>query len=233
MTKSLLELSADRSTRKIFQRTSFPKRWPPRLSEGEECRTTFLQMAIGREIRSIRTRHGMTALELATSAGISAGMLSKVENGSISPSLDTLQALSSALGVSVSALFRRFGGKSRAVLVKAGKGMDVERRGTRAGHHYNLLGYIGSSTDNTLVEPYLITLSQPSDEFPIFHHDGTEFLYLLEGEFVYRHGDNLYRMSPGDSLFFDADTPHGPNELMRFPIRFLSVISYRVGQSVD
>jgi hypothetical protein len=33
-------------------------------------------------------------------------------------------------------------------------------------------------------------------------------------------------MKPGDSLFFDADAPHGPEELVQLPIRFLSVISY-------
>ncbi len=50
---------------------------------------------------------------------------------------------------------------------------------------------------------------------------------MLEGEVVYRHADKPYPMRPGDSLFFDADAPHGPDELRRLPIRFLSVISYR------
>ena len=49
--------------------------------------------------------------------------------------------------------------------------------------------------------------------FPTFQHEGMEFLYMLEGEVVYRHGGKLYRMKPGDSLFFDADAPHGPEEL--------------------
>ncbi len=42
---------------------------------------------------------------------------------------------------------------------------------------------------------------------------------------VYRHADKLYPMRPGDSLFFDADAPHGPEELTSCSIRFLSVIS--------
>jgi uncharacterized cupin superfamily protein len=56
-----------------------------------------------------------------------------------------------------------------------------------------------------------------------------EFLYMLEGEVVYRHGNNLYRMMPGDSLFFDADAPHGPHELTKLPMKYLSIISYRQG----
>ena len=50
---------------------------------------------------------------------------------------------------------------------------------------------------------------------------------MLEGEVVYRHGDKTYPMLPGDALFFDADAPHGPEELKKLPIRFLSVICYR------
>ena len=49
---------------------------------------------------------------------------------------------------------------------------------------------------------------------------------MLEGDVLYRHADKTYRLSPGDSLFFDADAPHGPKELRRLPIRFLAVIAY-------
>lgn len=69
-------------------------------------------------------------------------------------------------------------------------------------------------------------MTENSDVFPMFQHDGMEFLYMLEGEVVYRHGSNLYRMLPGDSLFFDADAPHGPEELIKLPMRYLSIISY-------
>jgi mannose-6-phosphate isomerase-like protein (cupin superfamily) len=41
---------------------------------------------------------------------------------------------------------------------------------------------------------------------------------------VYRHGSRVYEMSRGDSLYFDADAPHGPEELNQLPIRFLSFI---------
>lgn len=199
------------------------------IDEGER-----LQAAIGREIRSIRIRYGLSATELASAAGISIGMLSKVEHGSISPSLDTLQALSSALGVLPTALFRRYEENYNAVFVKAGQGLNVGRRGTRAGHHYDLLGYMGSNTAGVVVEPYLVSLSQPLDELPVFHHDGLELLYMLEGEILYRHDSNLYRMKPGDSLFFDARAPHGPCELIKMPIQLLSVISYRAAwQATD
>ena len=196
----------------------------PHALAGE--RDNHLEVAIGREVHASRARLGLTVADLAAAAGLSAGMPSKIENGVISPSLTTLQALSRALGLPVTALFRRFEEKRDAVFVKAGQGLAIERRGTRNGHQYHLLGHSGDPAARVVVEPYLITLTAESDAFPLFQHEGLELLYMLEGEVAYRHADRLYDMQPGDSLFFDADAPHGPEQLRRLPIRFLSVISY-------
>jgi transcriptional regulator with XRE-family HTH domain len=176
-----------------------------------------LEVAIGREVREFRKKLDMTVADLAKLADLSAGMLSKIENGMTSPSLDTLH-------VPVTAFFRRYEEERDATFVPAGQGLTIERRGTRAGHQYQLLGH--TLRKNIAVEPYLITLSEKSDVFPIFQHAGVEFLYMLEGEVGYRHGNKTYVMRPGDSLFFDADAPHGPDELRKLPIRFLSIICY-------
>jgi transcriptional regulator with XRE-family HTH domain len=190
------------------------------------ARDNMLEVAIGREVRGFRTKLGLTVAEVAEAAGISVGMLSKIENGLTSPSLSTLQTLSRALGVPVTALFRRYEERREAVHVKAGTGMIIERRGTRAGHQYQLLGHISNPSSNLVVEPYLITLNSESDVFPLFQHAGLELIYMLEGEVVYRHSDKLFPLTPGDSLFFDADAPHGPEELKQLPARYLSIISY-------
>jgi transcriptional regulator with XRE-family HTH domain len=188
------------------------------------ARENHLEVAIGREVRAFRQQLDMTVMELAKAAGLSTGMLSKIENGGISPSLSTLQALSRALHVPVTAFFRRFEEERAATFVRAGEGLKIERRGTRAGHQYELLGH--SSGKRILVEPYLITLTEESDVFPLFQHSGLEFIYMLEGEVGYRHSDKTYVLQPGDSLYFDADAPHGPEELRKLPIRFISVIAY-------
>jgi len=190
------------------------------------ARDNMLEVAIGREVRAFRNKLGITASDLARAADLSLGMLSKIENGVTSASLTTLQRLSKALGVPVTSLFRRFEERRDAVFVSAGQGLLIERRGTRAGHQYQLLGHTGGLSGAVVVEPYMITLTEESEVFPLFQHGGHELIYMLEGEVVYRHADKLYSMKPGDSLFFDADAPHGPEELVRLPIRFLSVISY-------
>ncbi|MFJ6327344.1 MULTISPECIES: helix-turn-helix domain-containing protein [unclassified Rhizobium] len=191
-----------------------------------EPKENNLEMAIGHEVRAYRKKLGITVTDLAAATGISLGMLSKIENGNISPSLTTLQSLSRALGVPLTSFFRRYEEPHNAVFVKAGQGVELERRGTRAGHQYNLLGHIDNNSSGVIVEPYLITLTADSDVFPTFQHEGMEFLYMLEGEVMYRHGDELYPMQPGDSLFFDADAPHGPEVLVKLPAKYLSIISY-------
>jgi transcriptional regulator with XRE-family HTH domain len=191
----------------------------------QSSRANLLEEAIGREVRKFREKMGITISELAKAAGMSAGMLSKIENGATSPSLSSLQALSQALQVPVTSLFRGFEEIRDASFVKAGQGLTIERRGTRAGHQYQLLGH--SPHGPVMVEPYMITLTAKSDVFPTFQHAGLEMLYMLEGNVVYRHGDKTYDMHPGDTLFFDADVPHGPEELKKLPARYLSVISYR------
>jgi transcriptional regulator with XRE-family HTH domain len=140
------------------------------------ARDNMLEVAIGREVRAFRNKLGITASDLARAADLSLGMLSKIENGVTSASLTTLQRLSKALGVPVTSLFRRFEERRDAVFVSAGQGLLIERRGTRAGHQYQLLGHTGGLSGSVVVEPYMITLTERSEVFPLFQHGGHELI---------------------------------------------------------
>lgn len=188
----------------------------------EQASENALEKAIGRQVKRYRRQLALTITDMCNRTGLSAGMMSKIENGNTSPSLATLRSLSTALNVPVTALFREFEEQRDATFVKAGQGLAIERRGTRAGHQYQLLGH--SVHSDVSVEPYLITLEKDSEVFPIFQHTGVEFIYVLQGSMVYRHMNATYTLTPGDSLFFDSDAPHGPEELVDLPVRFLSVI---------
>jgi len=182
-----------------------------------------LAEAIGAQIRHYRTQLKMTITDVARQAEVSPGMLSKIERGVTSPSLATISAIARALNVPVTAFFRTYDEQRDCSFVRAGEGLSIERHGTRAGHEYQLLGHNLSA--RVSVEPYVVVLTDDSEVFPIFQHPGIELIYLLEGEMVYRHANRTYHMRPGDSLFFDADAPHGPEALVATPIRMLSVIS--------
>ena len=86
--------------------------------------------------------------------------------------------------------------------MRAGQGVLIERRGTKAGHRYSLLGHaLGGAVT---VEPYLITLQEEAAPYVGFRHDGVEFIYMLTGEVIYRHADQSYRLTPGDAMLFDS-----------------------------
>ena len=183
-----------------------------------------LEASIGLEVRRLRKAIDLTVTELGAAAGISAGMLSKIENGSISPSLGTLDALAKALNVPITRLFAETDERQDCSFVKAGAGVRIERRGTKAGHLYDLLGHsLGGAIS---VEPYLITLAEDAVPYTHFRHAGVEFIYMLSGKVRYRHGDRTYLMEPGDALFFDAAARHGPEDLVEVPMHYLSIIIY-------
>ena len=186
----------------------------------------YLNLQLVEKLNLTGAKDRMTVADLAASTGLSIGMLSKIENGNTSASLNTLQTLADALMIPITSLFRGYESSRTAEHTKSGEGVELERAGTRAGHQYNLLGHIGGNSSGVIVEPYLISLTSESDTFETFQHDGIETIYMLEGEIDYRHGDNVYSLEPGDTLFFDADAPHGPGKLTKLPAKYLSIISY-------
>ncbi len=127
--------------------------------------------SVGRQLgavaRRVRESHGLTLTDVATTAGISAGMLSRLETGRVTPSLETLVALASALGVRPALLLQEVGGEDTgAQRVQSGQGLEVVRRGTRRGHTYHLLA--AQRGPKKSFEPFLITLTDKSEVFTGF-----------------------------------------------------------------
>ncbi len=184
-----------------------------------------LEESVGQAIRELRLRDGLTIAQVSEIAGISRGMMSKIETGSTTAGMDTLARIARALGISMSVLFSKYDASAAtAQHVKKGAGMEVVRRGTKSGHTYHLLAYDQGPVK--LFEPFLITIEDDTQRYPTFQHPGTEFLYVLEGVIEYRCGQQTYVLEPGDSLSFQGDVPHGPEQLVHCPIRFLSIIIY-------
>ena len=203
---------------------------PPPLGTASRASTEIagsLEQRIGREIRSLRARLGLTCSELAKVARISTGMMSKIETGQISASLGTFEAIAGALNVSVASIFAGTETRRDCSFVRAGAGVRIDRRGTKAGHQYDLIGH--SVAGPLVVEPYLITLAADAEPYTAFQHAGVELIYMLTGRVAYRHGDAVYDMGPGDTLFFDATAHHGPERMPELPSTYLSIIAYPRG----
>jgi len=190
--------------------------------EEDEGSSREVAKSIGAQVRVARSRHGMTVAKVAQLTGLSPGMLSKVEHGNAFPSLTTLHALSRVFRVPMTFFFETHQETQGCCYVKKNGGLFIESRGSKVGHQYQLLGH-GVGKEHS-VSPYMIELNDTSEVFPLFQHPGVEFIHMLDGEMIYEHGGKPYRLSPGDSLFFEGTTAHGPLELTQLPIRFLSII---------
>ena len=192
----------------------------PRLDRGESP-----AIDLGRTARRLRESQNLTLADVAGRADISSAMLSRLETGRVSPSLETIVALSKALGVTASVLLQRVGADDGgAQLIRAGEGLETVRSGTRRGHTYHLLA--AQRGPRKVFEPFLVTLNDRSEVFPGFQHPGVEFIHMLSGILHYRHGRHSYVLKPGDTLTFRGDIAHGPERLEKVPIRMLSMIIY-------
>ena len=180
----------------------------PELTEDSASRSLDSKDLIGNEVRFWRNERGLTGARLAKLSGVSPGMLTKIEQGRVAPSIQTLIAVAGALDVPVSMFFHRID-KSRYVsFVPADKRMTVDRLGTRTGHIYEMLGHnVGHSI---AIEPFLVILDEDAEPYSMFQEEGYKFIHMMSGEVIYRHGDRLFPLKPGDSLIFDAMSPHGP-----------------------
>jgi transcriptional regulator with XRE-family HTH domain len=183
--------------------------------------SSLLERSLGTMVHKLRVSRQKSLQELADASNLSVSMISRIENGLSSPSLGTINALANALGVRAAYLLGENRKQTDVSYVKAGGGLTVERHGGGAGHQYQLLGH--SPRAAVQMEPYLIELTDTAEDFDMLVHEGIEFMYVLSGSFVYRMGERLYEMGPGDSLCFDATMPHGPEKLIITPIKLLAV----------
>lgn len=181
-------------------------------------RGAMLQSAIGRTVRDCRRRYELSGVDLAKAAGISPGMLSRIENGTVSPSLGTLHGLASCLGITVTDLLCGYREESRAIFFSAASSETCVSPGTSS---YDL------EWDRQTTNVSFIHLTEPSERMPLPQHAGMRFLYALEGAFVYRHGSQRFRMTSGDSLLCDAASSQEIESLGAGPVRALSLVSFR------
>ncbi|GLJ60864.1 MULTISPECIES: helix-turn-helix domain-containing protein [Microbacterium] len=181
-----------------------------------------LERTVGNRVRHHRLAAGLTASDLAARSGLSPAMISRIESATTSASLTTIHRLARALEVPVASLFRGADAPRAAIVVKAGGGTESVRAGSRQGHRYASLGNL-LSTSGPSLEPVIVTLNAEAAEFPLYEHAGIEFLYMLEGAVLFRHGDDEHVLEAGDSILLDAETPHGPTAVIAGPARFLSV----------
>lgn len=175
---------------------------------------------LGRVLRLFREKTGRNLETVAKSAEISISMLSQIERGVVSPSIDTLTMVCGALGVDMAELFNRLSPTPPVRIHKSGERLSVEGRGIR----YEQL--MESKRPLFPVEMFLIAIETGgATTMSSGGHDGAEMGYVLCGSAQLSVGGKEYQVSEGDSIYFDARLPHRLENIGRKQFRAVWSIS--------
>ncbi len=195
------------------------KRSKPTPAAGKRSK---IAAALGEQIRALRMAAGLSSTALAASSGLSRSMLSRVERGLASPSIEALERISTALDVPLSRFFVDQVRRTDCSFVPAGEGLKVSREGVIKGYDYELIGHLLSG--NLFVEPYVVELSKQAEPYTTFQHPGLKLIYFLSGRVRYRYGARTMEAGKGDTLLFDATALHGAEAILQRPVRYLSIV---------
>lgn len=178
--------------------------------------------AIGLTLRSLREAQSLNARQLAELSGISAAMISRIENAQVSPSIATMTALTRALNVPLVTLFRNTSVElADYTLTRQGEGVVSTRlHGDHIHHFINLASH---RRRDLIFESHLITLKKQEAPPPHYVAHGVIFLHVLSGSARYQYGRQELTLDKGDSLSIDAELSHGVNALLSDEFIFLSV----------
>ena len=163
---------------------------------------------LGSRLRTQRQQRRLTLREVAHATGLSAGLLSKIENFRTIPSLPVLLAIARELRLDPAELFSDLPGEERRpwILVRDGEGASVERENSH-GMTYRML--LESGTGASEFQLMCVTVA-PGARRKAVSGSGMELIYMLAGELAYRVGDDTVPLRRGDTLFFDGALPHVP-----------------------
>jgi transcriptional regulator with XRE-family HTH domain len=179
--------------------------------------------SLGARLRAERERSGLTLRELARRLEVSPSLVSQIETGKSQPSVRTLYAIVTELGISLDELFAPADSpldRERAILRPAGEGAQradrygrVQRADDRdvidlgSGVRWERL-----TTWNDRDVEFLYTIYEPggssSPDGSLMRHNGREFGVVLAGELGVKVGFEDYVLRPGDSIAFDSSIPH-------------------------
>lgn len=152
---------------------------------------------IGQKIKERRSEQNLSLRDLGEMTGLTASFLSQIENGLTEPSISSLQKIATALKVPMFTFLNGGGQTEQVVRREAHKKLSFPEPHLE----YELL----TSDLNRQMSGFLIHLKAgESHHAQQLYKSTEEMIYVLEGELEIQVGENVYRLQPGDSIYYEG-----------------------------
>lgn len=160
---------------------------------------------LSQRIKQRRLELGLSLEDAASAAGQTRSWLSRVENFRITPSLPALARVTEALGISLASLLEGLDSRPQVVVTRKGERRSIQRDPK----HSNIQYYsLTSGRPDRRMSPLLLKIPAGGGRSVSRPHEGEEFLIVLKGRVVLEYGRESHEVGEGDTLYFDAETPH-------------------------
>jgi len=158
-------------------------------------------MKIGERLRELRQQKNLSFAAIAAQIGVTRSLLSLIEKDKTTPSISTLVKILGVLDIKMSDFFRDIEKPSGVVLKK--EGLTFFQDATTKMRFASL----SKSFPSPRMESYCVEF-EPGCVSEVFSSRKQVFLYVLEGKLEFVLGGEDLLLAKGDSIYFDAETPH-------------------------
>lgn len=176
-------------------------------------------LQIGPVLKKRRTEKCLTLQQLASLTGLTAASISKIENGKVSPSINTLKMLADKLETNITDFFENDliddpcinppDGWTRKLV----KGWDANVR--------QMVKLVG----NKRMQPFFTVIPPKGGAHDHYAHPGEEFVYVLEGVLTLTLNGETTELQAGSSAYFSALVAHSWINKTKKPVKMIWVCS--------
>ena len=181
----------------------------------------MVKKLIGKKLKATRLRNDMTIQELATSSNVSSNMISRIERGLTTPSVEIIVRLANSFGMSINYFVEEAEKGSTIVHTKKGQGEPIFFFEDK---HQIISLTQGLRDPNFTVFFDTIEPNCGSGDGGMIH-SGEEFALVVEGTLEFIIDDERFILEEGDSIVFKASLPHRWRNLHQGKTNVLWVVS--------
>jgi len=180
----------------------------PEESSEQTIQRTLSSYELGHKLRQLRLRKKIALTDLGKHTGLSPSMLSQLETGKMIPTLPTLARIAMVFDVGLEHFFDDRKRRKMFNVVRAAERIRFPERADAPipAYFFECLAF---STQSKGMQAYLAQFPplDPKQRHEHFH-DGSEFLYIVEGSLEIHFQDEEHVLEKGDSVYFDSSEPH-------------------------